>query len=722
FEFSDVKRSNPKIKYIYSAAAQGIMSGLGDGSFGVMKKISYNEAVTTLVRLTGYEPYARAKGGYPGGYLIAAQEAGITKGVRVNNSNEITNLDFVRLAYNALLAPCFEISSVSGEEAQFTPNAKVTLLSRHHNIYKDTGRVTANRFTDIYGESEGTQKGRIEVDKESYSVSENAGYEKFLGMKVEFFVRDDKSSVREIVVMNKTQDVESVLIAAKDIGNVTENTISYTENNKRASANLKTGFSFIYNARSYKDRIPADLKIPDGELLLVDGDGDKVYEIVVARCPEILVYEASNPYADMIYTSIGEFEVDMDYCSVVNVDDVNNPVPVTLSEIEAFSLLTVYRSKDNKCLEIYVTTNTKTGKITEKNENDGKIGVDGKIFETAPSLDISSLTFTTEYIFRIDAFGRIAYIDDENDGEKYGYLIGYGKGKGINPVREMRIVIAAEEYKDYNIAEKLVLDGANIKASLLDTSSAIFENGEVKPKLICFKLNKNSEIREIKTIHTEASVNGKYVTSTGIVTIGGKYAITSDTFFLHVPHTDYPDELKDYKLYRKPALKEEYGYTVTVYNVDDDQNCGAVIYSPKEPQSGNDEFTMSSKSGIVQSVKGGLDLDGNEVRILELMSGGKLDKYYINEEDVPSDFDLKFGDVIRFTMNSANTHITNLAREFRVAADNKDDYIITPHTSSEYYIFRYGLVDRKTKSYLIMNDENHNNESFIIPFSTLNSY
>lgn len=718
FEFSDVKRSNPKRKYISSAAAQGIMSGLGDGSFGVMNKISYNEAITALVRLAGYEPYAKAKGGYPGGYLIAAQEAGITKGVKVNNGSEITNLDFIRLSYNALLAPCFEISSVKSDEAEFAPTSNSTLLSKHHNIYKDTGRVTANRFTDIYGESTGTGKGRIEVDKKPFVVSDNADYDKFLGMQVEFFVRDDKSSLCEIVFMNKTEDVESILIAAKDIGNVTQNTISYTENNRRESAKLRTGFSFIYNARSYTKRTPEDLKITDGELLLVDGDGDRVYETVVARCPEIFIYEASNSYGDMIYTSGGEFEVDMDYCSIVNVDDAANPKTVTLSEITPFSLLTVYRSKDSKCLEIYVTTAVKEGKVTEKDED--KIGVDGKIFETAPSLDIPSLTFTTEYIFRIDALGRIAYIDDENDGEKYGYLISYGKGKGLNPVREMRIVIAAEEYKDYNIAEKLILDGENIKASDLDTSSAIFENGEVKPKLISFKLNNDSEIRELRTEHTSEKVNGRYVTSGGMVTIGGKYAIMSDTLFLSVP--SIASETKDYKLYRKPAFKEEYGYTVTVYNVDEDRNCGAVLYFPSGSQSGNDDLTMNAKAGIVQSVRMGVDINGNEVTILELMSGGKLGKYYMLDEDVPIDMDLKFGDVIRFTMNSANTHIKNLAREFRVAPDNDRDYVITPHTSSEYYTFRYGLVDRKTKSYLIMNDEKSNNESFIIPFSSSNSY
>jgi len=67
--------------YINVATEQGVIIGYGDGKFGPMDPVTYEQAITMLVRALGYEP--AVVGGYPAGYLAKAAELDITDGVKV---------------------------------------------------------------------------------------------------------------------------------------------------------------------------------------------------------------------------------------------------------------------------------------------------------------------------------------------------------------------------------------------------------------------------------------------------------------------------------------------------------------------------------------------------------------------------------------------------------------------------------------------------------------
>jgi hypothetical protein len=79
--FSDVPAGHWAAGYIGVAGSTGIVNGIGGGLFAPNAHVKYEEAVTMLVRALGYEVSAQAKGGYPFGYLIVAQEIGLLDGV-----------------------------------------------------------------------------------------------------------------------------------------------------------------------------------------------------------------------------------------------------------------------------------------------------------------------------------------------------------------------------------------------------------------------------------------------------------------------------------------------------------------------------------------------------------------------------------------------------------------------------------------------------------------
>lgn len=80
-KFSDVAANYWGAGYINLAVSLNIIKGYGDGKFGPEDKVTFDQAVTMIVRALGQEAYAETKGGFPTGYLLQAKVIGFTDGV-----------------------------------------------------------------------------------------------------------------------------------------------------------------------------------------------------------------------------------------------------------------------------------------------------------------------------------------------------------------------------------------------------------------------------------------------------------------------------------------------------------------------------------------------------------------------------------------------------------------------------------------------------------------
>ncbi|SDY69667.1 S-layer homology domain-containing protein [Proteiniborus ethanoligenes] len=72
--FTDVPAGNWAAGYVNIASKLGIVKGMGDGTFAPNSPVTYEQAVTMVMRALGYETAAESRGGYPYGYLIVANE------------------------------------------------------------------------------------------------------------------------------------------------------------------------------------------------------------------------------------------------------------------------------------------------------------------------------------------------------------------------------------------------------------------------------------------------------------------------------------------------------------------------------------------------------------------------------------------------------------------------------------------------------------------------
>lgn len=101
--FTDVPREHWANPYVTHASELGFVSGYGDGTFGPGNSVTYEQAVTMLVRAIGLEDEAIALGGYPDGYIAVAEQYRITKDIDATQGYGLSRKNVAIMLYNAIL-------------------------------------------------------------------------------------------------------------------------------------------------------------------------------------------------------------------------------------------------------------------------------------------------------------------------------------------------------------------------------------------------------------------------------------------------------------------------------------------------------------------------------------------------------------------------------------------------------------------------------------------
>ena len=100
--FSDVPVSHWANGYVSKVAELGIVNGYGDGNFGPGDTVSYEQAVTMIVRAVGLEEVAAEAGGYPEGYLEVAKDMGLLEGINAAVGTDFKRCQVAVLVHNVI--------------------------------------------------------------------------------------------------------------------------------------------------------------------------------------------------------------------------------------------------------------------------------------------------------------------------------------------------------------------------------------------------------------------------------------------------------------------------------------------------------------------------------------------------------------------------------------------------------------------------------------------
>lgn len=98
--FSDVPESHWANMYINKVSFLEIVKGYGNGRFGPSDNVTYEQAITMVIRMLKAEDDAENQGGYPGGFLKVAENMGLLAGVRAAKGEKMSRANVAVLLSN----------------------------------------------------------------------------------------------------------------------------------------------------------------------------------------------------------------------------------------------------------------------------------------------------------------------------------------------------------------------------------------------------------------------------------------------------------------------------------------------------------------------------------------------------------------------------------------------------------------------------------------------
>lgn len=323
-EFTDVPSSHWASGYINQAAGQGIVNGYGDGNFGPEDAVKYEEIIKMLMETLGYNPFVNDNGGYPTGYITAAQRYGVLEGVVGGGvGTEAPRGMVAQMVYNAIDTPLMD-KYTYGKDAQYVVYDNIdtygyqTLLTRDLKMIKITGKVVANSYTDLTVPSTDVDTS---MDKTIAVRVDNTNSNYQYGLS-DYLATNDNN--RSLSIYQGEVDADSYLgyavsLYAKEESNNDEYTlVSITQNGSRNSSvefTLDQYSSFDFTSASEKSTLKY-LKNPS--------DRNETRLNIQAN-PTVIYNGVAGDTLDKYFTE-GFIEEDTPYSgkiSVMDTDDIS---------------------------------------------------------------------------------------------------------------------------------------------------------------------------------------------------------------------------------------------------------------------------------------------------------------------------------------------------------------------------------------------------------------
>lgn len=244
--FNDVPAGHWATGYINIATKMGYVKGMGDGTFAPSSPITYEQAVTLVVRALGYEPAADARGGYPYGYLVVAAEEGVTDDINGVQGQPAPRGLVAQLLDNSLTVPMM-VQVGYGSDTKWVKSGtegtkEIKILTDKLGIDEIEGRVVANVLTDgKLDDNEITIDVKDDKEKD-FKVAEGVDADGFLGLEVVawegkdgkiFKIENDTDAKDVMYDAVKTTDKEDVyLIVEDDEYEWSKDAIAYVNNDE----------------------------------------------------------------------------------------------------------------------------------------------------------------------------------------------------------------------------------------------------------------------------------------------------------------------------------------------------------------------------------------------------------------------------------------------------------------------------------------------------------
>ena len=727
--FTDVPEDHIYAGYINTLYNMGIVQG-EYGEFMPDSEITVLEAASIYVKILGWSYKAESMGGFPYGYLIAANEIKLLDGQNENVYTPLTKNLAVELTGAALLA---EMLQISFDGSSYNLGSTSTLLYTGFNVKYKNGVVNSVDISRLSGKND-VDPFNLEVDEEVFDAYYVENPYDFLGYNVDMYYKDSRDvDSKQIILIEKSSDNTEISIDVQDVIEISNGKIKYYDGNKEKKMSFISVVPVIYNGTASKNKFSFDMiKNKEGAVRLVDNDGDSVADVVFIDVYDNYIVSYVNRDKQFIYVKDGnkvplELDVTTDDPYTVIYDEFG--VETSINALTVNSLISIYKSDNTayqKYMRVYVSGSTITGQVEEIRE-DKYVTIDGTEYELSDFISDEYkdvlINVGEHVIVKLDVNGKIAYAQRDfiNSEMQYGYLVHAAKVDSIFGKVSFKIFTMNGQFHVFESSKKIKVDGKMYDAEnfTVNTGLAAVLNRASKAmnvavsddncyaSIIRYQVNSTGEIIAIDTVingttgaqAVRGDVSNEYdclrMIDSGeeryrsdINTLGPKYAIKQGALGINYPSVSSNDKDNVRKYVAAPVneiLVNDELSRAWLFSIDDSK----ALYDFVAVEGGSsqyEEMNHTVRMEVVDRVYEVLDEETDKViHMVAVYSNGQRVEYKVDPDllSVNSNTvaNLKKGDLIRYKYDS-NKYI----RSFTILYSSSDDTSYSL-TSFENYVY-----------------------------------
>ncbi|MBE7038011.1 MAG: S-layer homology domain-containing protein [Ruminococcaceae bacterium] len=567
-EFYDINKDYEYLPEIEAAVKLGIIAGFSDKTLKPDAPISYQDALTVMLRIMGYTTNAHSKGGYPDGFIKVGAELDLDDDIVIKDDGIFTRANAATLLYNCLHADCLWSPIMGNKSSQIGEMG--TMLEAYFDIYQSYGIIESTYLANI-GDNEKATDNTVIIGGVKY-FCEKHSYADYIGKCVDVYY-EEKNNIKTIKHLEIYNDEKEIIIKSDDIADFDDYTYQYYDGSKLKTAKIDVGHTLIYNNKR-KISYNKDIFMPkNGYVRLLrtcdfTGTGYNVvfvneyfnfYVDSLSANGSILKFtpngETSGMVIDManedllmeIYDKNGRMSSDLSVTDTYD-NDGNLVKKYLVPPIPAKSVISVFAdemddaignhkilSKNATYLKVYINDAKIEGTIDEQDFASNKLVIGDKEFEFSTDnflFEDNAIKIGTEGTFLFDFNGKIAaYIEKGKDEFIYGYLVNAIDGRDFNADYKFKILKPNGQIEMFNCVDikALKLNGKKLKDTTelgekLNKSAKLIDKTFTISQIIKYKLNEENKIKELQTV----------TASTGIAT-----GYEADHLNRHAPRASY---------------------------------------------------------------------------------------------------------------------------------------------------------------------------------------
>ena len=620
--------------WIALAAGRGLVIGTGDGKFVPDRTVSYDEAITMIVRGLGYTDDSNEIKNmtWPTNFKVKAAELGITKNVKLS-ADGADRGGVAILLYNALEAELVTVNT----DGDIVKSGK-ELLSRLAELDEDyivsselfdpTNKNYAGDMVDLAPYIYQSLKVYLNDDdevvyiKDSNSlVIEGSVDEVTLsksGKIATVAVETEDGSIKKL---DFTVDVEDGL-EAEIPGSIFENRASKSEATFKYLEDTET-IKIVANEATNRSNGKIEEEEVDGFVLET--------QTKVARVEE--EYEKGDDKVD-VFTLPTNSKDEPNLNKIIVKGDADS-----LEDIEVDDVVVEYLAEDDAFTTLVVSRDTVEGEVTRIGGTD--VYVDGTKYKVSTTEGAEDgILLGDEGVFFLDHNGKIVAFDGEGGGATdYAVVLGVEPGEidddrfgkvSIDEYPQLKVVTQAGEEVIYDVYAKVnddkeITDSAKYTSTDGETAD-LFEKEDVTSnkitndkfeglnpedkeyKVIKIKLNSDDKITRLETVEAK---------SVDIDTTKSSFKLATDALIFDI---DEEEAVSESKL---DATVEGYA----VYN----KNGQIEVLLTNSVDGYNYTFAYITKA------EGARQSGENVQALVAYVNGEKVDPLYTDDDDVVTD-------------------------------------------------------------------------------------